>query len=387
MRYSILLPTRNGGSLLGDCVRSILDQAYEDFELVVSDNASEDETAEVLDAFAGDPRLVVVTLEHFVGVTENWNVALGRSRGDYITLLGDDDLLLPGYFRRADELLERHSYPDCLSYNAYAYASPGLGGCAESHYSDPFYEVDPEIPRDRPLPRGLRRTLVADLFRFRYRMHLNLQGALIARRAAERLPAGLFREPFPDFYALNALMLRSQSWVHTDERLAVIGISPKSFGQALHSSRDRGRGLGYLGISTQFEGQLPGSELINGTYRTLQALTADFPEELAEMTIDRRTYVVQQLHDWYLEVRLGSLPLRAGLRRLALLSLRDMLAIAGLVAARTASPSFWRQLRVNRSTPVQSLRPGMRPLTEVATITEFAVWITAQAEGHSAASS
>jgi glycosyltransferase involved in cell wall biosynthesis len=377
MRYSILLPTRNGGALLEACVRSILDQPGDDFELVVSNNASEDDTPEILEGFSDDPRLAVVTLDRFVEVTDNWNVALERSSGDYITLLGDDDLLLPGYFRRADELLERHGFPDCLTYNAFAYASPGLGGSAESHYADPFYEVDPLIPRGRPLPAGLRHELVTDLFRFRFRMHLNLQGALIARRAAASLPAGLFREPFPDFYALNALLLRAKSWVHTDERMAVIGISPKSFGQALHSSRDRSRGLGYLGISTDFPGQLPGSELINGTYRTLLALAQDFPDELSGVSIHRRTYVVQQLHDWYLELRLGSLGLRAVLRRLTLLRASDVLAVARLALVRSGSPSTWRQLRVSRSAPVQSLRPGMRPLPGITSITEFASWVAA----------
>ena len=56
-RYGILLPTRNGASLLEGCVRSVLDQDYEDFELVISDNASDDGTGDILAGFASDPRV------------------------------------------------------------------------------------------------------------------------------------------------------------------------------------------------------------------------------------------------------------------------------------------------------------------------------------------
>ena len=60
MKLSILLPTRNGGHQLEDCIRSVLAQPEEALELVISDNASDDVTVEVLRSFAGDPRLKVV---------------------------------------------------------------------------------------------------------------------------------------------------------------------------------------------------------------------------------------------------------------------------------------------------------------------------------------
>src|SRR5262249_29619062 len=127
-RYSVLLPTRQGASLLEACVRSVLDQPYEQMELVVSDNNSDDGTAEILAGLAGDPRLRVVTQTETLRVTDNWNAALAASSGDLIVLLGDDDLLLDGYFERADELRERHGEPEVLLYNGYAFAFPGFEG-------------------------------------------------------------------------------------------------------------------------------------------------------------------------------------------------------------------------------------------------------------------
>ena len=122
-RYSVLLPTRNGASLLEGTLRSVLDQPYEDFELVVSDNASDDGTPEILADAAADPRLRVLRQPRPLGVTDNWNAALAAAGGERIVLLGDDDLMLDGYFERADELLSAHGEPDVLLYNAYAFAS------------------------------------------------------------------------------------------------------------------------------------------------------------------------------------------------------------------------------------------------------------------------
>lgn len=377
MKFSLLLPTRNGGHLLGDVMHSVLDQSFADMELVVSNNASEDETAAVIDSFAGDRRLQVLTLTESVEVTDNWRLALDRSSGDYISLIGDDDMLLAGYFERAEALLERFGHPDVLSFNAYGFAFPGFAGSPHAHYADPFYSNDPSLPRESPIPLAQRMNVVRDMFSFRFPMHLNMQCTLVARRAIERLSDGLLKPPFPDFYGLNALLMRAESWVHTDERLVVVGVSPKSFGRTIHSATEQGRGLDYLGIETGFAGQLPGSEIVNGTYRCLLELKRDYPRELAGVEIDRAHYVVQQVNAWYVQRRLGSLSSRQVIERLRLLSARDWLGFARLLAPRLTPGKLRSRLSIDRSDPASQLWPGMHPLPEVSDIAEFARWVAA----------
>ena len=62
--------------------------------------------------------------EKFVSVHENWNHALNKSSGDYILMLGDDDYMLPGYFKKMDKILERYDYPECVTYNLHAFIFP-----------------------------------------------------------------------------------------------------------------------------------------------------------------------------------------------------------------------------------------------------------------------
>ncbi|MGZ4336033.1 MAG: glycosyltransferase family 2 protein [Gaiellaceae bacterium] len=377
VKYSVLLPTRNGGALLERCVGSILGQPYGDMELVVSNNASEDETAEILDTFSEDERLRVVQLAEPVSVTQNWNVALSHARGQRILLIGDDDLLLANYFDRVDGLLDRYSDPDVLSYNAFAYAYPGFAGSLHSHYADPFFESDARIPRGGVVPQDMRLTMVADVFRFVFPIALNMQTVVIARRALSRLTCGLFKEPFPDFYAISALLLRADRWVNVDDRLLVVGVSPKSFGRTLHRSDEQARGVDYLGIDTDFEGRLPGSEFLNGTYRCLIHLRRDYLE-LARFEVHRPSYVLWQVYDWYVQLRLRTLSPRQVMQYARLLRLRDWPALVQMLALRMRPSKLVARLRVDRHDPAPQLWPGMQPLPEVDDIGEFADWIVAE---------
>src|SRR4030081_967744 len=69
---TIAIPTFNRASLLRECVRSALSQTYRHFEVLVSDNASTDETKEILGQFS-DGRLRVIGQETNIGLLPNWN--------------------------------------------------------------------------------------------------------------------------------------------------------------------------------------------------------------------------------------------------------------------------------------------------------------------------
>ena len=86
---TIAIPTFNRASLLRECVRSALSQTYRHFEVLVSDNASTDETKEILGQFS-DGRLRVIGQETNIGLLPNWNACLAEARGDYVIFLPVD---------------------------------------------------------------------------------------------------------------------------------------------------------------------------------------------------------------------------------------------------------------------------------------------------------
>ena len=100
--FTIAIPTYNRAGLLKRAIKSALDQTYTDFEVLVSDNASTDDTPKLL---ASMPVRVVRQITN-VGIISNWNTCLREARGRYVVILSDDDLIEPDFLQRAAAVLE-----------------------------------------------------------------------------------------------------------------------------------------------------------------------------------------------------------------------------------------------------------------------------------------
>lgn len=91
---SVCIPTYNHGRYLGRCLRSILAQTYDRLEVIVSDNASTDDTPGIVAALA-DPRLRYSRTDENIGGFPNWNRCLGMASGDFVAIYHSDDLYEP----------------------------------------------------------------------------------------------------------------------------------------------------------------------------------------------------------------------------------------------------------------------------------------------------
>jgi glycosyltransferase involved in cell wall biosynthesis len=96
---SVCIPTRNRSGYLSQAIGSVLAQTFGDFELIVSDNASTDGTAEAVARF-DDPRLRYVGQPDDRGMTANWLRAVDATSGRYLAILGDDDWWDPHFLER-----------------------------------------------------------------------------------------------------------------------------------------------------------------------------------------------------------------------------------------------------------------------------------------------
>jgi hypothetical protein len=93
-RYSIVVPTRQRHQTLLACLRTIVEQPHDDYEIVVADNASSPETREICESFRS-PKLRHVRCDEPLSMSDNWERALAAARGEWVTFLGDDDGLMP----------------------------------------------------------------------------------------------------------------------------------------------------------------------------------------------------------------------------------------------------------------------------------------------------
>lgn len=93
---TIAIPTFNRAAYLVEAIESALAQTYDNIEVLISDNASTDDTHSVIrSALETDTRVRSLMQVTNLGMVGNWNACLTAARGDYFLLLSDDDLLEP----------------------------------------------------------------------------------------------------------------------------------------------------------------------------------------------------------------------------------------------------------------------------------------------------
>lgn len=108
---SVCIPSYNNGQFIARTCESVLNQTYGNFEIIVCDDHSSDNTVAVVKGIS-DPRIKLVENPVNLGMGENWNKALSYARGKYVKLLCGDDIL----------------YPDCLALQTRAMEDPANSG-------------------------------------------------------------------------------------------------------------------------------------------------------------------------------------------------------------------------------------------------------------------
>ena len=102
---SVCIPSYRGASRLGATLDSVLAQTLTDFELVVVDDASPDETSSVVSRY-GDARVRFLRNPTRLGAVRNWNQCLAEATGTYLKLLPQDDILAPECLERQVDVMQ-----------------------------------------------------------------------------------------------------------------------------------------------------------------------------------------------------------------------------------------------------------------------------------------
>ena len=109
-RVSIGMPVYNGEQLLPRALDSLLSQRFEDFELIISDNASEDATSEICLSYAArDRRIRYYRNETNIGAARNYTRVFEHSSGKYFKWAAHDDWIAPAYLSRCVEILNKEA--------------------------------------------------------------------------------------------------------------------------------------------------------------------------------------------------------------------------------------------------------------------------------------
>ena len=116
-KYSILIPTYNRCYLLEKTILSVVNQEYEDFELIISDSGSNDGTWEFISNL-NHPKIKVLKPEKKLSEVENFEFILNQASSKWISIIGDDDGLAPNFFENLDKIIEKFPDTEAISANA-----------------------------------------------------------------------------------------------------------------------------------------------------------------------------------------------------------------------------------------------------------------------------
>jgi len=197
---TIGIPTYNRSRLLSEAIQSVQRQTYQDFEIVVSDDCSVDDTEDVVRGFQ-DPRIRYARTPENLRPPRNWNVCIRLAQGKFFSLLPDDDLYAPDYLKEMVKALEAH--PEV-----------GFAQCG-------FYQVDQQLRYLQSLcPHPTSLVLAGEAALTWQLERLACLPVTVLFRRKTMLQMGLWREDYWDDWAFIIRTAYRHGFTFVPKRLA-----------------------------------------------------------------------------------------------------------------------------------------------------------------------
>lgn len=246
MKISVIIPTRSRASYLRAALQSAFvaaDRAGCPVEIVVSDNASDDDTSDVVAEFA-DPRLISRRTSARFSMRQNFEFALSHSTGSHIVFCGDDDAVLPNGLRILSRLIAADD-PDIVKWRVLNYLWPdpatGIPGTLKVRPQ----RLDGRLRKIQPRA-VLERFAQADFTT--YREGGMIYHGCVSRRLIDRAVAATggpyFRGSSPDvFTSMQALMVTDRPMLRINLPITLGGASPRSNGAAAQTAAVAGHSV------------------------------------------------------------------------------------------------------------------------------------------------
>ena len=234
-KFTIVIPTRERADVLFYCLKSACAQDYPNLEIIVSDNFSQDNTAEVVQRF-NDKRIQYINTGKRVSMSHNWEFAISHINEGWITILGDDDAILPGAIQKVLEIAATTGVKAIRS-NTCQYAWPSL---REKEYGQLNISLGCgyEIRNSNYwISKVLNREAIYKQLPMLY------NGGFVdisVLQAIKRMTGSVYLSMTPDVYSGFAIAHMMNEYVYCYETLAVNGASIHSNGTAHFTLKGEG---------------------------------------------------------------------------------------------------------------------------------------------------
>ena len=230
--FTVIIPQKNRAEYLGPTLRSCMAQDYPNFEIIVSDDGSTDDSVRVVrELMAIDSRIKLFAHERHIGMRENFEFALSQVRPGYVIALGGDDGLVAGAVTRMHEILVE-TKRDLLTWPLAGFTYPEQSGGENILYLERRRDRGVRFIKSRDFLNGIAKT-------FRYQISecpmFYMKGVVstaLVDRVKSRTKDGTFYVcPTPDGFSGVVLAGEVEDFAFTDEPLSIGGTTPKSQGK------------------------------------------------------------------------------------------------------------------------------------------------------------
>lgn len=220
--FSVVIPTFNRSDLFPYAVRSILDQTFGDFEIIISDNCSEDNTPVTAKQFT-DPRVRYVRTPYHYAIPDSWEFARSFAQGKLIMMLSDDDALVDSALEHFQEAADRYD-AEFLFSRVVEYYDKSFPGPAQNSVNCPeFSGVSRRVPVQE---------FVGPFCAFQPKFHLHPSAFAFAKSVADRVARRTGRYFWTNGVEYSAWLttaLFAKGIVYVDLPLTIKGHASKSW--------------------------------------------------------------------------------------------------------------------------------------------------------------
>lgn len=230
--FNVIIPTRERADTLFYTLQTAVSQNYENLNIIVSDNFSQDKTKDVVASFV-DERIKYINTGKRISMSHNWEFALSHVKDGYVFFMGDDDGLLPNAIQKANQLLTK-DVSDALTWKKAIYMWPD--------YIDPVGQNSLMMPlrkgvKTQNCKKMLERVCNFDFssvslfYEFLPGLYNSFVSISAINKARDR-SGKFFCSQIPDVYSAIALTSSIDSYVYSNSPLSINGVSGHSNGKS-----------------------------------------------------------------------------------------------------------------------------------------------------------
>ena len=231
---NVIIPTRERADTLMWTLKTCGEQDYENLNIIVCDNFSNDNTEEVVKSFK-DNRITYINTGRRLSMTQNWNHALSYVSDGYVTILGDDDGLLPESINKISAILSDKNI-SAFSWLKADYSWPNhINHDSRNNLSIPLEQGLIDMPAKKVLRD-------ASLYLLSYSRTPTLYNSFVDYRVIEsvRKKSGtVLRSAAPDVYSGIALLSEIENYLISMQPYSVNGASSHSNGTSTRSTANK----------------------------------------------------------------------------------------------------------------------------------------------------